>query len=796
MEWFRDLRLGLRLLKKSPGTTALSVASIALGIGLTTGVFAAGAAVLIRNLPIDKPLEVWRVRSRGDDGNIISYGWPDYLDMSAALRGRAEVIATQRRSVTVGQGDGAELAILQPASSNFFRVAGAKAELGRPSIGESGGTPEAVLGYRLWKTHFAGDPNIVGKTISLNGRPFLVAAVMPRGFAGLDYGISIGVWVSADAWFQQIGSRDEEASRSGQFDIAVRFPASAGEISETGRDAATLDAAIRGPGKRPPAPAGVPGTMLDCVSRPWLNHLVLGGGMAAVLFLVVFVACINVAQLRLAQAEARRKELGIRIALGGGRWRVARQFLIETSLLGAAGAGLGLWVAQTLIDKIADFARSAQPLLDFNVRIDYRVLAYAAGSLALSILVAGVGPALHAVRLNVSDVLKQAQGVTAGRRTWRQKTLVVSQVAVSVALIGVSALFLTSLYHATRIRPGLDPRKNVLVLNVIPARRAPPAEWCDQISERLAALPGARGATYARRLPLAGSGGGLTARVEPAGLAPMGVPMNNVGGNYFAVMGTRVLEGRGIDAGDRPGSPSVAVVSQTLARTVFGARDPIGQWLRIDGRPRQIVGISEDGPSNNLHQSSEPFVFLPYAQAPSGDITLMVETAAEPSALDRLARAEVRRFDPGARIYMSTTLRQTLDAALSPDNLLAALSSAMGFSVALLTAAGLFGVLLYAVNGRTRELGLRVALGANSKQIKQLVIADSLRMAAIGVPIGLVGLAAAARLLRSVLFGVGPLEPISYTVSVAGALVLALAAAWLPARRATRIDPMEALRAE
>jgi len=794
-EWVRDLRLGLRLLAKSPGATVLSVASMALGIGLTTGVFAVGAAVFLRTVPIDKPEEVWRVNSRADDGNYLSYGWLDYLDMSKALTGRAELVATQRRGVMVGQADDSQMVIIQPASPNFFRVLGVTAELGRAATGESGGTPEAVLGYSLWQTRFSGDPNIAGRTVLLDRRPFLVAGVMPRGFAGLDSGISIGVWVSADAWFGVTGSRQEMASRDGQFSIAARFPPSSGEISQAGRDAAALDAAIRGPGKHKPAPASVNGTTLDCVVRPWLNHLILGGGMAVILSLVVFVACINVAQLRLAQAEARRKELGVRIALGGGRWRVARQFLIETSLVGLAGAGLGLWIAQALTDRIALFARSVNPFFDFNIRLDYHVLVYAAAALALSILVAGVGPALHAVRLNISEVLKQAQGVTAERRTWRQKTLVVAQVAISVTLLGVSVLFLTSLYNATQVRPGLDPHKKILVMDVITASRQRAADWCDRISERLAALPGARAATYARRLPLSDSGGGMTARVEAPGLAPMSVPVNSVGGNYFSVMGTRVLAGRGIDSRDRAGAPLAAVVSQTLARTVFDGRNPIGEWLRIDGKPRQIVGVAEDGPSNNLHQSSEPFVFLPYAQAPSGDITLMVETAGEPSALDRAARAEIRRFDPGSRVYLSTTLRKTLDSALSVDNTFAALSSALGLSVALLTAAGLFGVLLYTVNGRTRELGLRVALGANPRQIQRLVIADSLRMAAIGVPIGLAGLAVAARFASSLLLGVTPLNPIAYTLSAAAAVALALAAAWIPARRATRVDPVEALRA-
>ncbi len=788
-EWIRDLRLALRLLAKNPGATALAVLSISLGIGLTTGLFAVGDAAFLRPLPVEKPQELWSVTSRGDDGNYVMYGWPDYLDMAKALEGRAELVVSDRRGVQVG--DASDFVIIQPASPNFFQVLGVKAALGRASLGEAEGRPETVLGYRLWQTHFSSDPQIVGKTVLLNGRAFLVAGVMPEAFTGLERGILVSVWVSTDAWFHTLGNREEEQSRESQFEIAARFRAPL----TAARAPAELDAAIRGPGKQKPAPRGDAGTSVECLVR-WKDDVIFGGGMMAVFGLILFVACANVAQLRLAQAEARRKELGVRIALGGGGWRVARQLLLETLLIGLAGAGLGLLLAQVLMEKVTQFASAMSRFMDYGIRLDYRVLAFSAGALLFALLVSGLWPALRAARLNIAEVLKQAQGVTARRRGWQQKALVISQIAVSVALFGVAVLFLSSFHNAAEIRPGLDPHKKVLALMVAPKLKIPPAAWCDQVSERLAALPGVRGATYARRLPLSGSGGGMTARVEVPGMAPMGVHLNHVAGNYFSLMGTRVLAGRGIDSHDGASAPLTAVVSQTFARTIFGNRAPVGNWVRIDGKLRQVVGVAEDGPSNDLHESPEPFLYLPYAQAARGDITLLVETAGDPAALERAARAAIRGFDPGAWVYDSTTLRRTLDNALSMDRFLASASSGLGLSVVLLTAAGLFGVLLYAVTRRMREFGLRVALGARPRQIERLVMGESLRMAAIGVPIGLAGLAAAARLAGSMLLGVTPLDPVSYVLSAAAAVGLALAAAWLPARRATRVDPMEALRAE
>ena len=413
-EWIRDLRMALRLLAKNPGATALAVLSISLGIGLTTGLFAVGDAAILRPLAVERPQNLWSVESRGDDGNWMMYGWPDYLDMAKALEGQAQLVASQRRGVQVGEGDDSEMVIIQPASPSYFRVVGVKPALGRASISEVGGRPETVLGHRLWQTRFSSDPHIVGKTVLLNHQAFVVAGVMPEVFTGLQRGVLIGVWVSARAWFHTLGSKDEERSRDGQFEIAAQFHAPL----TAARAAAQLDAAIRGPGKHKLAPSNVSATVVECLARPWADDLLFGGGLVAVLGLVLFVACANVAQLRLAQAEVRRRELGMRIALGGGKWRVARQLLVETLLLCLAGAGLGLLLAQLLTEKVSQFEHAMDAFMDFGIRLDYRVLAFSVGALVLALLVAGLVPALHAARLNISDVLKQAQGVTMARRTW------------------------------------------------------------------------------------------------------------------------------------------------------------------------------------------------------------------------------------------------------------------------------------------------------------------------------------------------------------------------------------------
>ncbi len=791
---WQDLRVAFRLLAKSPGATALSVLSMALGIGLTAGIFSVVDAMLLRPVAVERPAELLQVISHADDGQVFdSYGWLDYQDMVRAGDGLATLVAFQRRGSMLGGAEADLMVITSPVTPNYFSVLGVRAELGVASVEAAEGRPQAVLGHRLWQSRFGGDPQIVGKTILLNQKAFLVAGVMPPRFTGLARGVVTDIWLSTDAWFTVFGNRGDQQSRNGQFYLVARLKPAIGAPHA----AAVLDAAIRGEGKHKPAPAGATGTYLESkYALNWTANLIFGGGLLLILGAILFVACANVAQLRLAQAEARRKELGVRMALGASAWRVTRQLLVETAVLSLVGAGLGIGVAQIFMKKVAQFIAAGNAYLDYGIALNTRVLLYTVGAVLLSVLLAGLAPARLALRLNISEVLKSEQGATGIRGGWQRRVLVVGQAAVSVALTGCAVLFVSSLRNAAAVRPGLDPHKNLLVLAVVPGRDGTAATWCEPACERLAALPGVRGATYARRLPLSGSGGGWSARVEVAGQPPLDVLGNNVGGNYFSLMGTRVMAGRAIDAGDREGSPPVAVISQMLARQMLPGRNPLGQWISVDGKRRQVVGIAEDAPSNALHEAPSPYLFLPYAQMRLGDVTLMVETAGEPAALERAARQELKRFDSRSVVYEAGTLRRQMEEALSWDSMMASVASGMGAFGVLLTAAGLFGVVQYSVNRRTRELGLRMALGARPGEIQRMILGESLRMAAWGVPLGLGLLGLAAHAASAIVLGVSALDPRIYVISAAAVTALTVGAAWLPARRATRVDPMEALRCD
>jgi predicted permease len=359
----------------------------------------------------------------------------------------------------------------------------------------------------------------------------------------------------------------------------------------------------------------------------------------------------------------------------------------------------------------------------------------------------------------------------------------------------MALLFVQSLWNATTVRPGFEPGKKLLVVNAVRGLKIPVAAWGEQVCERLAALPGVRAATFARRLPLSGSGWAANVRVEMPGQAPVAVHYNNVAGNYFSMMGTRIVTGRGINAHDRQNTQPVIVISETFARQFFPGRNPVGEWIKVKGSLRMVVGVAENGPSTDLHETPEPYLYFPYAQTPTDDITVMIETVTDPAALTRPMNRVVKQFDPGATLYGTVTLQQHMDFALSGDRLMATTASTLGLLSIVLMAAGLFGVLQYAVIQRSRELGLRVALGATPRNLERMMLGEALRIAAVGIPIGLGLLAVLAWSAQSAVLGVGPLEPALYILSAVAVFTITLLSAWLPARRATRVEPMEALRA-
>ncbi len=459
-----DGRTAVRSIVKNSGTTALAVISIALGIGLTTALFSGIDAFVFRPFSFVHPEEVYTVSSRADDQRIISYGWPDFEEMTRAAAGLGEVVAYERRGFSLAGEEGSEIAITYVCTPHFFSMLGVGASLGRAALeAQSDGRPQVVLGHQLWMRRFGGDPGIVRRTIRLNSTAVVVAGVMSPDFSGLIRGVPCDIWVGADAWYEATGDRSARTSRDGQFEILARLPAA----EARGAVAKKLDAAIRGPGGRKPAPPGSTGTWLQPFTFTWQQKLVLGGAMLPVFGLLLLVACANAAQLRLAQTEARRKEMGVRLALGSSASGLARLLLIETLLVSAAGAASGLFLASYSIDLLSSIISTVAGL-HLGLAIDWRVGAFTLATAVFASLLAGLAPVRYALRLDVVDILKSDAG-TARAKNRLQRLLVAGQTAASVVFFGFALLFAMSLRHAAAIRPGFDPEKSMVVMAASPA---------------------------------------------------------------------------------------------------------------------------------------------------------------------------------------------------------------------------------------------------------------------------------------------------------------------------------------
>ena len=787
----KDCSMAMRMLLKNRGATALAVVSIALGIGLTTALFGVADALIFRPASFERPEEIYTVKSRGDDQRMIGYGWRDCEDMIGTIGKSGEIVAYQRTGGILTNGTDSEMITNHIVTPNFFSMLGVKAAFGRASFAfADDGRSRVVLSHRLWLRRFGGDPAIVGKTITLNLQGYTVEGVMPASFTGLSRLVPCDVWTSTDTWLATQNGHRQRNSRSDQFEIVVRLkPGTQPVVLAT-----QFDAALRAPGAHKPAPAGSAGTWLQSSTPGVKEKLAAGGGLLPVLILLLFVACANAAQLRLAQAESRKKEMGVRLALGSSPWGLARLLMIETALVSVVGSAAGLFLANRTMSWLGIVLTQSMGY-DLGLRMDWRVCAFTLAATIATSALAGVAPVRHVLRLDVLDVLKSGEGtVRAKNRT--QQLLVIGQTAASVVFFGLAVLFTLSTRNAAAVWPGFDAGKSIVLIPALQGIPVSRAIWFEQASERLRAVPGVRDVTFARRLPLSPNGGGIRLRIEAPSIAPIAAGVNMVGGKYFSIMGTRLLAGRGIGPDDRARSAPVVVVSQMLAHQIFGERNPIGESITIEGKLWQIVGLVDDAPSNNLHEETMPFVYLSSAQMSRGDLTLIVETAIEPASMVRALQQELKNFDPLVTTFDVKTLRQHVDQALFTDRVSAGSATGLGLLGFLLTAASLYGMVQYSVSRRTREIGVRMALGATSKTIQRSVLIDSLRIIIPGIAAGLVLLLVGAWYVRSSLLGISPLNPQSYALSALTAILISLVAAWLPARRAARVDPMVALRAE
>ena len=804
-----DVRHGFRSLIKSPGLTGAAIVSLALGIGANTTLFTWVKAVLLRPVPgASDPASLHVAVVTGRDGSRQFWSYPNYRDVRA--RATTFDIIVQGELVFSLAADGqSERAFGAIVPGNYFEVMGVGAAAGRLlTAGDDltpGAHPVVVLSYPYWQRRFAGNPDIVGREVRINNTPFTVVGVTQRGFIGSFLGVAVGAWVPMAMQREMQGTSELEARGSGRMTSWARLrPGVTREEASAELDVIMQQLALEHPqpnqGRRAAiilprdAPFGAPVALASMLAV-----------LSAVMLLVLAIACANVANLLLSRAVGRRREIAIRLSLGASRGLLLRQLLTESVLLAlAAGALAGVavfWTSGLLMTLVPPLDAP----IDLGITVDGPTLIFA---LALSIatgVVFGLVPAWQATRADTMAALKEeggrGAGVGSGRRL--RSALVVAQVAVCLVLLVGAGLFMRSLAAAQRIDPGFEVQRQLSVamdlsLNGYDAETARP--FHDLVVARVTALPGVAAAAFSRQLPLGFSGSSSTPVVvdgytPPANEEPI-VDYNVVSARYFETMGIPIVAGREFSSADTATAPLAVVINETMATRYWSGRDPIGTRMRADDANYVVVGIARDIKYGTLDEPSQPYVYFNLAQRYSSGVLLQVRTAGDPLSLVGPVREAVRAIDPNLPLWDTRPVSEHMEQAVFPQRIGASLLGLMSALALLLATVGLYGVMSYAVSQRTPEMGVRLALGASPSALQRMVIGHGVRLTIAGVVIGLAAALGVARVLASLLPGITATDPLTFVSVPAVLLGIAVAAAWLPARRASMVDPIVALRCE
>jgi putative ABC transport system permease protein len=805
----QDLRYGLRLLMKSPMFTAVAVLTLALGIGINTAIFSVINALLLRPLDgVSDPGRLVRISRQYADRRWPSdSSYPDYLDYRTQATTLSGVALTTPTAFHISASSRTERVDGEMISSNYFDVLGVGAAYGRlitPADDiESGAADGAVLSYRLWQRLFGGSPSVVGMPIALDGHSFVVVGVANERFTGAQIGTPRDVWVSVRtlrrtnprravlldnrhaSWVQLFGrmtpSVTMDEARSQLSTIAARLESDHPDTNARAR--VRVD----------------PGLGRDVeVEEPLRAFASLPFAAATV---VLLIACANVAGLLLARSASRRREVATRLALGAGRLRVVRQLLTESTLLALAGGGAGLLVGRWLTVWLQRLLPERYLFLTFDLDfgVDWRVFLFTLTVATVTAVLFGLLPAVQASRPDVVAALKASRGSrSGGLGTTARGTLVMAQVALSLMLLVAAGLCVRTLQNAAAIDTGYD-LDHVLTARLDLAKQsyseARGRVFQQQLIERLQAMPGVEAAGLAVTLPLNDGRweDGIRRAGDPARVQTF---FNVVSTRYLDAMHIPIVLGRRFADSDGDSSARVTIVNQRLAQVLWPNRSPVGETVTYKGQALEIVGVARDIKGRNLLEPPGPMLYLPLSQAYEPAVILHVRAALEPTQLTAVVQREVARLDATLPLYSVKMLDDHLRATLTPQRLLAYVISSFGVLALVLAVVGLYGLLSYTVTERSAEIGVRVALGADKAQIVTLFLSQGMRTAAAGIAVGLAAAVVVTRLMKSVLFGVSPLDPVSL---VAGSLLLigaSFLACYVPARRAARSDPNTALRYE
>ncbi len=814
---WQDLRYGVRVLLKKPGFTLIAVFTLALGIGVNTAIFSVVNAVLLRPLPYHAPEQLVRVWGKNlrQGGQPLTASMPDYLDWRKENQVFEQIAAFSfvgGSGNLVGQFEGAERVTGLRVTANLFSLLGAEVALGRgflPEDERAGAAPVILLSRRMWTSRFGSNPQIVGQAVTLSGKSFTVVGVMPAGFQHPGIG-----GANTDVWRPLVMDADQMRREARHLQVLARLkPAINLRKAQAGME--TLARSLEQQYPKTNANYGVSLVPLHETvtgdAKPALNLL-----LAAVGF-VLLIACANVANLLLSRAATRQREMAVRMALGAGRFRLIRQLLTESLLLAALGGAAGLLLALWGMDSLMALSADKLPRGD-QISIDGRVLAFTLAISLLTGLLFGLAPAFHASRLSLQESLK-AGGVTTAavfRRSRLRNFLVVSEVALALILLVGAGLLIRSFLFLQRVDPGLDPRHALTMRVAVPASKYPTGQrrvaFYKELLQRVEALPGVRSAGVATWLPLSGQHVTTRLTIEGRPAPPAGEELSTdyrvISPGYFRALGASLLKGRELSERDN-GQASVAVViNEALAQHFWPTEDPLGKRVSIKtgqtdevGQPVscEVVGVIKDIKEFGPAAPPTPVIYGSYLQSPWMEMEtreLVVRTATDPLKLAAAVRNEVRALDGEVPAYNVSALDELLAGTTAQPRfslILLSLFAAVAFALAI---AGLYAVVAYSVAQRTYEIGIRVALGAQAGDVLKLVVGQGMKLAVSGVVLGLLGTFGLARLMKNLLFGVSATDPVTFVGVAVLLMLVALLACWIPARRATKVDPMIALRVE
>ena len=807
----QDLRFGLRMLRRSPGFSILAILCLTLGIGANAAVFSWVEGILFRPYPAvshQERLLALGGTERGETGGT-PLSWPDFADLQRSSTLFDALFVSKITGTTLSIGDRAERTTGSIVSANYFDAIGVHPILGRGfEPGEDTGRnahPVTVISYQLWQGRFKGDPQIIGKTQRLNGVVHTIVGVAPEGFYGTFVGWAMQFWVPASM---------EEIFESGGYkleDRGARWIEAYGRlkpgVTREQAQAETSAVAKRLEADYPDTNRGRSMQLWPLWQTPFNNARTLLPTleiMLAVVFFVLLIACANVGNLLLVRSFARRHEMTVRLAIGASRGRLMKQLLTEGVILSAFGAAGGLLVAHWCRHALVLlFPARGGVSMHLPGEIDWRVLAVSAGVCVIATLVVGLIPAMQSGRIDLAGALKSdSAGVVGSRgRAWVRSGLVVVQVSLSFVLLVGAGLLLQSLQKIRNSSPGFSTHGVLstavdLVSAGYDAQRA--RNFQDELLDRVKALPGVESAVFARATPLGyGSYSESPIAVDGYQAPPEEQPTveyNEVGPDYFVTMGIPLVSGREFTRADDEKAALVAVVNETMAGRYWRGKDPIGERVQVKGRWMRVVGVAKDSKYRSVRETPKPFFYVPWRQNFSVGGGLYVRTPLSPETMATALAREVHALDGSLAPYEMITMQEQVDRSTSPQKVAVTLVGVLGGLALLLAAIGLYGVMSYAVSQSARELGLRMALGAEASNVWRLVMSRGLALIAIGVLPGAVAALGLTRLMGNLLYKVSPRDPLAFGAAFAVMTIAALAACFLPALRATRTDPARALR--